>query len=328
MNWRILAGLGAVAVTTLGLWWNRTTGPDSPPLVIRRIVPTEAVLRGSPNEPVQVELELTNMTGHPLELAPLRMDCSCQISKSPDQSIAAGGTTRASLSLRYPPARNSLTPVEFKAPTGELLARIDIPLEVDQQVPYFVDCPERIEIPIIEGLSDPTWSTSAATVELASQPPHVQGIHLNSGGEFVRVSLTNSERSYPGVVECQRAYQIKFDWQHAMNSLPAAPVRGVVVLELSDGTERPISWIITRKAPLAMMYDSRAGSIRGVRRSGARGTVTLRCVPEGSGTLMPDRFDSGQPIVAKLESGASKPQAVEARYEGVTAVVPVLLPIP
>ncbi|RLS51988.1 MAG: hypothetical protein DWH91_17705 [Planctomycetota bacterium] len=328
MNWRILAGWGAVAVITLGLWWNRTPGPDSPRLVIRRIVPTEAVLRGSPNEPVQVELELTNMTGQLLELAPLRMDCSCQISKSPDNRIAAGGTTRVALSLRYPPARSSLTPVEFKAPTGELLARMDIPLEVDRQVPYFVDCPERVEIPIIEGLSDPTWSTSAATVELANQPPYVQGIHLNSGGESVRVSLTNSERSYPGVVECQRAYQIQFEWQHALKSFPAAPVRGVAVLELSDGTQRPISWIITRKAPLAMMYDSQAGSIRGVRRSGARGMVTLHCVPEGSGTLIPDRFDSGQPIVAKLETGRSKLQAVEARYQGTTAVVPVLLPIP
>ena len=151
-----------------------------------------------------------------------------------------------------------------------------------------------------------------------------------TGGEFVSVSLTNSEQSYPGVPECQRTYQLTFELQDATLNSPtdAAPLRGVAVLELHDGTVRPITWTVTRKAPLALMFDAQSGSVRGVRRAGAQGAVTLHCVPDSSGTLTPDRFDSGQPIVAQLESGVTKPQAVEARYQGTAAIVPVSLLIP
>ena len=301
MNWRVFVGLGAVAAAiTVGMWWNRTESQASSALVIRRIAPTDLVLRGSPNEPVQVELELTNTTRQAMELAPLHMSCSCQIAKWADKSIAAGGTSRVALSLRYPVARSSLTPVEFKTPSGELLARTDIALEVDLQVPYFVDCPELVEISIIEGVSDRTWSARASTVELSKQPPYVKGVRVTEGGEYVRAALTNSEHSYPGVAECQRTFQLTFQMQDATLSTFSAdvPLRGVAVLELQDGSEQAIPWAITRKAPLALVFDSPSGSVRGIRRVGAQGAVTLHCVPAGSGTLTPDRFDTGQSIVA------------------------------
>jgi hypothetical protein len=330
MQSRILVALAALAAITVALWWSRSGDRDPDVLQVRRIAPTDAILRGRPHHPVDVELELTNTTRRPMELAPLQMSCSCQVAKAPDKIIAAGGNTRMVLSLRYPPAQQSVSPIEFLSPTGELLARTEIVLESDQSPPYFLHCPDVVEITVIDGESDATWSTSATVAELADEPPYVTGVRITDGAGGLSVAVASTEQSMPGFSECRRTYQLTFQLSDAALTSPhaALPQHGAAVLDLRDGAETSIAWKVNRKPPLALVFESSSSQIRGVRRGGARGPVTLHCVPDGSGTLTPDRFESGQPIVASLEPGPAKPQAVEARYEGTAAVIPVLLPIP
>ncbi len=108
----------------------------------------------------------------------------------------------------------------------------------------------------------------------------------------------------------------------------ASSLRGIALLDLSDGKTRSIPWKVTRKSPLVLMFDPKSASIRGVRRAGAHGAVTLHLSPEGSGTLIPNQFDSGVPIVAKLEPGTIKPGSIEARYQGADTTIQVVVPIP
>ncbi len=330
MNWRLVIGLCLVVASTVGLFANRSSGVPLPPLGIRRVTPIDLVLRGSPNVPVVVELELTNSTGQPIELAPLNMSCSCQIATAPDAMIAAGGTTKCVLSLRYPPARQSLVPVEFKSPTGELLARTDIVLEADLVPPYFMLCPDAVEIPIISGVSDPIWRTSAVTWEEDRALPYLKGVRVTQGAEQVQLTLEPLPDASRGLHETQRTYQLVFEVLDAAQ-LPSAespPVRGMAMLDLSDGTARQLPWSIVQHPPLALVFDARSGSLRGVRRAGASGVVTLHVIPAEGGTLLPDRFEAGVKVVAQLQPGAMKAQSIEVRYEGEHAVVPISVTIP
>uniref|UniRef100_A0A7C4LJ73 Uncharacterized protein n=1 Tax=Schlesneria paludicola TaxID=360056 RepID=A0A7C4LJ73_9PLAN len=326
----ILIVLSAVAAITMGVWWMRAGSAMADPLSIRRLAPTAPVLRGSPHHPVQVELAVTNTTPRPIKLAPLKMACNCQIAKAPDPVIAPYGTPHVSRALRYPPARQALVPVEFRSPAGERLARTEIVLEADRRVPYFVRCPELVEIFIVDGVSDGAWTTSATSLEAVEAPPFVTGARVATGADLVTVSMTSGEQSAAGVSECQRTYQLRFELLDAARNAPreSPSLRGTAVLELRDGTEKKIAWTIVRKAPLALTFDAASGSVRGTRRGGAQGVVSLRCVPEGSGARSPDRFEAGQPIVAKLERGRTQPQFIEARSEGPSGVVAVSVPVP
>ena len=331
MSKLLFSGLMSITAITIALYWNRTQQVTTAPLIISRITPrNEGILRGPPNDLLQVELEVKNTTRQPIELAPLRMSCSCQIATSPEKVIAAGASTKLVLSLRYPPARRNNIPVEFKTPTGQLLARTDIVLEADIKLPYFLLCPDVVEIPIVDGVSELVWRTSAIALEDVLKPPHIQRAHVTLGSDQVRITMESAMNSQPGMPDGQRTYQFSFEvLEPALRSSPEAPpTRGIAILELSDGTDRVIPWSVSHQLPLALVYDSKAEGIRGVRRAGAQGKVKLRAIPEGSGTFIPDQFDSGVPVIAKLKSGASKLVSVEALYEGTQSAIPVLVAIP
>ena len=315
--------------TTVWLQWSRTNQASLPPLVIRRVTPAEGVLRGTPQLPVKVELELTNTTDKPIELAPLKMNCSCQLTKGPDPVIPAHGTTTVSLSLRYPAATSTVIPVPFYSPSGVELARTEIVLETSQSPPYFTNLPDIIDIQLIQGLSDGTWSASAHAIELAEQEPHVSGYDITSGNQWLSVTKEMTEDGPPGAMELERTYQMKFQLQQqAWTDLQSRDtLQGTVMLQLHDGTKHPIPWRVTTKPPIALFYDSNTQKIRGIRRGGAKGKVTLRCIPEGSGKLTATQFESEQKIEATVD--ITKPlTAIKAEYEGHNGIVHVSLEIP
>ncbi|MDX1968390.1 MAG: hypothetical protein SFV23_14535 [Planctomycetaceae bacterium] len=325
MRW--FGGLLLIAFIPLGLWWVRAV--DSPALVMRRIVPTEPVLRGSPHHTVDVVLEVANTSSQVVELAPLHMGCSCQIAQQPESRIPPYGTTRIGLALRYPPAYQEIVPVELKSPTGEALVRTEIVLQCAQTFPYFLTPPRSVEIVLIEGVSLPTWSTSLTTVEARDASPYLVTVTPAAGGDFPRVKLSMTEHSRSGGNECERTYQLTFDLQtEDPPSASAAVHRGTLTLGLSDHTDQSLEWMVTRKQPLALSFDSHARRVRVVRRAGANGEVTLECVPQGSGTLKPAAFEAGRPIVAELMAGSVPPEAIVAVYRGADAPVTVSLTIP
>ncbi len=318
-----------VLATTLSLWWSRTNRIPSSPLTIRRIAPTDRVLRGTPQLPVHVELELVNATDKPIELAPLKMSCSCQVIKGTDAVVPAHGTTTISLSLRYPPSMSTVISVPIHSPSGDELARTDIVIESDQKPPYFTHLPESIDIQLIQGLSDGNWNSSANTVEFANQEPYVRGCDIASGKEWLSVSMEMADNIVPKRKEVQRTYPMKFRLQKlAWRDLESRDkLQGMVVLRLSDDTERSIPWKITSKPPIVLFYDQNTRKVRGVRRGGAKGKVTLRCIPEGSGKLTLSQFESGEKIEAIMEN--VKPlTAIVAEYEGQHGTIHITLEIP
>jgi hypothetical protein len=319
--------LAAIVLASMAIQSRRSAVPT---LAIRRARPAGDVLRGSPNSPVVVELVVTNNSRRPIEIAPLRLSCSCQLATSPDKVIAAHEATSVVLNLQFPPAHTTSIPIEFNSPAGTLLARTDIVLEADTRLPYFLRCPDFIEIPIIRGVSDPIWRTSAITLEDAALPQHIIGVSLASGAEYVRIDLAASTRELSGTPDVQRTYQLTFEVHERGLDHPddATPIRGVAILELSDGIERRLPWAITHQSPLALKYEPGSSRVRGVRRAGAEGAVTFRVIPESGGTLTPAQFDVGVPIVATLEAGSTKPQRIEALYHGRADPVTVSLMIP
>ncbi len=329
MNRLIGWGLCALVLVTVGLWWNRVQRSTELALGIRRVSPAEGILRGSPNSPVQVELELTNHSSFVMDLNPVKMPCSCQITSAPSQSIPAGGSTRAVLSFRYPQSKQSLVPVEFTSPSGQLLARTEVVLEADLQLPYFVYCPTVVEMQIVDGVSDHAWSTTALAVE-ESGKPLVKGVRMIVGADAMKVSCKSTLDAQPGATEGQRTYQLEFEMQDSLanNTAWPQPLQGLVHLELSDGSVRPLPWIVIRKPPLALVYDVACSHVRAVRRAGARGVVTFRVHPEGSGVISPDQFTEGQAVSAMLTSSSMKPDRIEAIYQGNTGMVSTFVEIP
>jgi len=318
-----------VLATTLSLRWSRTNQIPSSPLTIRRIAPADRVLRGTPQLPVRVELELVNTTDEPIELAPLKMSCSCQVIKGTDAVVPAHGTTTISLSLRYPPSMSTVISVPIHSPSGDELARTDIVLESDQKPPYFTHLPDNIDIQLIQGLSDGNWNSSANTVEFADQEPYVRGCVIASGKEWLSVSMEMADNIVPKRKEVQRTYPMKFQLQdQAWKDLEnRETLQGMVVLRLSDDTERSIPWKITTKPPIVLFYDQNTRKVRGVRRGGAKGKVTLRCIPEGSGELTLSQFEFEQKIEAVVD--IVKPlTAIVAEYDGQHDMIHITLEVP
>ncbi len=320
----------AVVVITLGttFWmrWNRSKHASESPLIIRRVAPEGNVLRGEPQRLVQVELELVNTTEEPIKLAPLRMGCSCQVVKGPDSILPAKGVTNIVLKLRYPPAMRTVVVVPINSASGTELARAEIVLETNQDPPYFTHVPDRIDIHLIEGVTDGTWNASASTVEYANQKPHVTECEIVSGSQWMDMSWEMAENGVSGFLERQRTYHLSFQlkpegWDELSRR---RSLHGQVVLKLSDGTKRSIPWKLTIKPPLLLVYDAKTRKIRGLRRGGAKGRVALYCLPSGSGRPIPDSFDEGQSIEAHVELNDSV-TSIEAEYEGLHGPVRISL---
>ena len=211
MKWLLVFGIVAIAATTAGLRWNRIRQTPMSPLSVRRLSPAEGVLRGKPHEAVLVELELVNSTQQPIELVPPSMSCSCQIATLPEKLIPAGGTSKMAISLRYPTSRTNTIPVVFKSPKGEVLGQTEVNLEADIELPDFMRFPDTVEIPIVDGVSDHQWKTSALALEVASTSNYVTGIRVTEGAEFVSAAIETSEKGDKSDVDCQRTYQLTFE---------------------------------------------------------------------------------------------------------------------
>jgi hypothetical protein len=126
MRWWMLCVIVPIgALVAVRTPFNAETN-ERPRVEVRRIAPADAGLRGDPDAPVTVTLELRNPTSQPVQLAPPSLNCSCQLQEAPATTIAPGRTTRMSLRLRYPRAGILVTPLAFTSVQGESLGRADV----------------------------------------------------------------------------------------------------------------------------------------------------------------------------------------------------------
>jgi len=319
-----------VVVFIVGFWSLRSHRKTAagPALVVQRIEPVAPVLRGQPNDQVNVRLEVSNPTNTIVELQPLKLSCSCQLEKGPDLLIPPNGKTEVALKLRYPPGARTSVPVEFRSVAGDSLARMDVVLESDRSVPYFEFLPTEIQIPVIEGVSSEDFDFSVATVEATNSEPFISDCHVILGQDLVGVSHRMIERSSHGV-ECQRTYQLTFHLKDEIWSLlgnEQTALRGEIAIDLADGTRKEIPWSVKSQPPVSLFFDSQTRTVRGVRRGGATGNVSLRCLPEG--TLSQSDFAATESIIAKVAAETATPLRIEATYEGHSGPVLCSLRIP
>ena len=194
-----------------------------------------------------------------------------------------------------------------------------------------MNCPEFLEISVIEGAADKSWSTGIAVAELAGTPPFIQSASMQTVTKDVEVELLPPVDSQSAGTLTQRTYELRFTPRDAAGTT-IDESRGIVKMNLTDQSSQSIPWRLMRQLPIKLFYDRAKGEVRGLRRSNVQGKVLLKLHPVEAGSLTNYEFEADDTIVsivklkAELTDTAPPPVSVEAIFSG-TRDVSVVLPL-